>query len=73
MIGTYLYRESFCDQCMSNDSNGDYSEPLHYDKENRNFKCSEGHIEDFHQYFRHDSKESLIETIKELLNREESE
>ena len=63
-----LNRETFCDKCMDSHPSREYTEPLHYDKENEDFRCPEGHIEDASQFFRHDSKEYLIETIMELLN-----
>ena len=62
-------RQTFCDECMLNDPNGDYKVSLEYDVEHGNFRCSEGHIEDANQYFRHDSREYLIETIMELLQK----
>ena len=49
------------------DATEDYNEPLHYNSEHGDFRCSKGHIEDKWQYFRHDSREYLIETIMNLL------
>ena len=66
-----MNRETFCDKCMLNDPNEDYNEPLNYNKEHGDFRCSKGHIEDTWQYFRHDSREYLIETIMGLLAEED--
>ena len=62
-----MHRETFCDQCMLNDATEDYNEPLNYNSEHGDFRCSKGHIEDKWQYFRHDSREYLIETIMNSL------
>ncbi len=66
-------REYFCDECMIDDINGDYSKTLYYSAENEDFRCENGHIEKPYQIFRHDSKQYLIDIIMSLLKENENE
>jgi hypothetical protein len=60
-------REIFCDECMMDDINEDYSKALYYNAENEDFRCEKEHIEKPYQIFRHNSKKDLIDLIMCLL------
>jgi hypothetical protein len=59
-----IYREYMCDVCLDN---GEDTNSLSYDPNEKNFKCSKGHSESAEQMFRFEEAPELVSIIMDLL------